>query len=163
MTNTRQGIIKKIENNPKLADSYKFMLAAVSLDGCLLQLASDALRDNKALVMRAVTQHGYSLRYASPRLQYNKKICIAAVQNYGCALRFVNIELRHQPELVLAAHERCWHALDYVHDMPLSESLICKILKVNKHAVAAISKEMLHNPAILNMVSAEKLSHLELR
>eukprot|EP00928_Gymnodinium_smaydae_P054827 TRINITY_DN38530_c0_g1_i1.p1 TRINITY_DN38530_c0_g1~~TRINITY_DN38530_c0_g1_i1.p1 ORF type:complete len:319 (-),score=47.38 TRINITY_DN38530_c0_g1_i1:51-1007(-) len=62
----------------ELRDDHKFMLAAVKLEGRLLQFASEDLRNNLEIVMAAVGQTKLAFQYASAELQMDRGVRIAA-------------------------------------------------------------------------------------
>merc|ERR1719221_2024540 len=55
------------------------VLAAVTQNGHVLQLASEDMKDDKEVVLAAVTQLGGALQHASKDMKKNKEVVLAAV------------------------------------------------------------------------------------
>ena len=81
----------------------RLILAAVAINGLLLQHASAELRADRDVVLAAVACRGPALRYASPELQADRDVVLAALASNGCALRFASPQLRADRDVVLAA------------------------------------------------------------
>ena len=65
------------------------VLAAVNVNGMLLEQASDHLKGDFDVVRAAVFQDGYAIQFASKSLKEKKAIINAAVKSNGYALEFV--------------------------------------------------------------------------
>ena len=79
------------------------VMAAVALDGLILELTSPHLKDDRAIVKAAVENNGMALRYAPDRLRADKDIVHAAVRSNGLALPFASNELRGDKQVVMTA------------------------------------------------------------
>ena len=61
----------------------EFIVALVSQDGCRLQCASAALRDDREVVLAACNQNGNALRHASAALKDDREVVmVAAAMDY---------------------------------------------------------------------------------
>ena len=91
----------------------RLILAAVAINGRVLQHASVELRADRDVVLAAVTSNGYALEHASVELRADRDVVLAAVTKNGYALQFASTELRADRTVVVAAVANDRYALQY--------------------------------------------------
>ena len=79
-------------------------------DGCALEYASEALRNDREIVLAAVAKYMRAFQYASKALRADREtfgcntpVLLAAVAQNGFALEYASEALRNHREVVLAA------------------------------------------------------------
>ena len=75
-------------------------MAAVALDGLILELTSPHLQEDRAIVKAAVENNGMALSYSMPPTDPAPR---AAVRSNGLALPFASNELRGDKQVMMTA------------------------------------------------------------
>lgn len=105
----------------KIKDDEKFVKIAVTSAGQALQDASYRLKDDKNIVLAAVESDGAALLYASDRLKGDKDVVLAAIKNAGATiLPYVSKELKDDKEVVLSAIRSQKYNMHFLSGMVLS-------------------------------------------
>jgi len=89
------------------------VLAAVKVDGLLLEKASNHLKGDFDVVMAAVIQDGDAIEFASKTLKKNKEIINAAVKSNGCALEFVTCNNYKILKIALESDPACIQYINF--------------------------------------------------
>ena len=79
------------------------LAAALPRCGDCLELADEALQDDKALVLAAVANAPHALRFASERLRNDRQVVLEAVKRSGAVLQNLPEQLRDDDEIAAAA------------------------------------------------------------
>jgi hypothetical protein len=87
----------------RLVRERELVAAAVERSGAALELADEALRDDKALVLRAIANTPQAFVFASDRLKKDREVVLEAVRRSGALVRDVNDALRDDDEVARAA------------------------------------------------------------
>lgn len=130
----------------------------VNINGELLMLASERLRDDDEIVKTALNNNGLSLSFVSDRLSSHYQIVKIAVNNWGGSLKFAKPEFRDDKDLALLAVSTCSNAVEYLSNRLKDD------YDVFEKAISYKSiNDVLGNPleyASLRLQSNEKLRQL---
>jgi hypothetical protein len=77
--------------------------AAVPRCGACLELADEALQDDKALVLAAIAHTPYAFRFASERLRNDRQVVLEAVKRAGALVQDLAEQLKDDDEIATAA------------------------------------------------------------
>ena len=100
----KNGYVLEICSNA-LRNDKEIVLAAVRKSGYALEYASDTLKNDREIVLVAVRQNGWVLKYASEELKNDREIVLTAVRRNGGALQYASEELRNDKGIVLVAEK----------------------------------------------------------
>jgi hypothetical protein len=124
----------------------KFILKRLlSVDGGILEYASDRLKDNFNIVLTAVKQDGFALQYASERLRGDKIIVLEALkQGNNSTFAYANY-LSNIEQIIDFASDRLKDDKEFMLEVleliPYSAKYISDNLKGDKEVVIAFIKK----------------------
>ncbi|MEC7030464.1 MAG: DUF4116 domain-containing protein [Pseudomonadota bacterium] len=104
------------EFGPEIIDNKDIVREVVKKYGCLLEVVSCRLKNDKATVLLAVKNNPCALQHASDDLKADQDVVLAAVTKSGRTLQFASDELRANKNIVLAAVARSDQALQYASE-----------------------------------------------
>ena len=84
-------------------EDRELVLAAVRIDGCILEYASEQMQNDREVVLAAVRQNGMALKYADPQLRNNREVVLAAVKKDARALSCASDVLKGDVSVVAKA------------------------------------------------------------
>ena len=94
----------------------ELVAAAVQRSGAALELADEALQDDKALVLRAIAETPDAFRFASARLRNERDVVLEAVRRSGTLVQDVSPTLKDDDEIGGAAVRSDPQNLRFVSD-----------------------------------------------
>ena len=86
----------------------------VNINGELLMLASDALRDDDEIVRIALRNDGLALSFVSERLSNDYDVVKIAINNWGGSFGLAKLKFRDDKDLALLAVGTCSMAVEYL-------------------------------------------------
>ncbi|CAE6920617.1 unnamed protein product [Symbiodinium sp. CCMP2592] len=101
--------------SPGLRSNSQFVKSAVLLNGLVLQLVPENVRQH-ATVLRAVQQNGLALQFAGEELRADQRVVREAILQNAMALEFASEVLRTRRDVVLMAVVRNGHALQFASE-----------------------------------------------
>jgi len=98
----------------QLADDGVTVLAAVTVEGPVLQFASERLRADRDTATTAIRQNWRALEFASKKLRGDRRLVMETLKQCGLALQFATETLRSDHSVVIEAVVRQRKALPFM-------------------------------------------------
>jgi hypothetical protein len=132
----------------------RLILAAVAINGLLLQHASAELRADRDVVLAAVACRGPALRYASVELRADRDVVLAALASNGCALWYASPQLRADRDVVLAAvaNDGC-ALLHAAAELRADRDVVMAAVANDRYALQYASPELQNDPDLAHSCS----------
>ncbi|CAM2757718.1 DUF4116 domain-containing protein [Legionella worsleiensis] len=155
---TREEVLQELENNPHalanansdLKRDAEFWLAAVRVNGTVLQFADEVIRSNKDVVIAAVKQNPTARDYATISLKNHEDVVIAFMEHNGRALEHELESSRTNKNIVLAAVKQDAYAVHFAAPQLLDDEEIIRAAVANNGLMLfKASARLQHNEEIL--------------
>lgn len=126
-----------------LLANREFILAAVKLNGLVLEFAGSNLKADREIVLAAVSNHGAAIRHADALLKADKEIALIAVCQYGTSIRDLDAILRADRDIVEAAVKNTYIALQFSHPKFLSDrEIVLAAVKQQGGIIKSVDSEL---------------------
>ena len=129
--------------------------------GCVLEFASDEMKNNLEAVLAVVGHNGDALRHASWKLKANHDVVLAAVTQSGGALEFASDEIKNDLEVVLAAVTQFGYALQHASmELRGNRQVVLVAVKQLGAVLKYASTELKANPNVVLEAVAQTMAAL---
>ena len=138
-----QDIARNTASNEiwRFSNDKEIVLACVSIDGRLLEFASEDLRNDREVVLAAVRQNGLALEHAYIGLRHDREVVLAAVCQNGLALQYGTKKCRDDEEVAAFACAQNSGARQYATERVQKILILLRFFYLSKRGLGEFNRD----------------------